>query len=274
VRFYWEVRQAPPADLHVYPFFLNDAGQVVEDMSQRPMVAPIWYPPSRWQPGEIVAVETLPWDLGDAFTVAVGVARGDDWKNVAQRLPAKVVASDYLIRPFEQSSWVRLLRFARVEGGLRVGRLAATPSAIEPAPARMDRTSGASLSGPDFAVTCLGADLRMDRESLEVKLYWQPRGAIDQDYTVFVHLVAPDGRLVSQHDAMPQGGALPTSAWMPGETVPDAHVLKLDPALPAGEYRVEVGLYSLATMERLPVTDAAGHPAGDHIDLGTLTRKS
>jgi uncharacterized membrane protein len=273
VRFYWEVRQAPPADLRVYPFFLNDAGQVVEDTSQRPMVAPIWYPPSRWQPGEIIAAETLPWDLGDAFTVGVGVVRGDDWKNTAQRLSVKVVASDYLVRPFEQNSWVQLLRFARVGGGLRSGRLALATPPVQSAPARIDRTSGASLGGAGFSVTCLGADLRMERERLEVKLYWQPRGSIDKDYTVFVHLVAPDGRLVSQHDAMPQGGALPTSDWMPGETVPDAHVLKLDPSLPAGEYRVEAGMYSVQTMERLPVTDAAGRTAGDHIDLGTLTRK-
>ncbi len=272
VRFYWEVRQAPPADLHLYPFFLNDAGQVVEDTTQRPMVAPIWYPPNRWQPGEIVATETLPWDLGDAFTVAVGVTRGADWRDVSRRLPAQVVASDYLIRPFEQSTWVRLLRFARIGGGLRAGRLMmATPSTIPAPPARMDRTSGATLTGPGFDVTCLGADLREDGQSLDVELYWQHHGAIPEDYTVFVHLVAPDGRLVGQHDGMPQGGALPTSAWIPGETVPDVHVLTLDPALPAGEYRMEVGMYSLQTMERLPAVDAAGRPAGNTIDLGTLT---
>jgi uncharacterized membrane protein len=268
VRFYWEVRQTPPADLRLYPFFLNDAGQSIEDTSQRPMVAPLWYSPTRWRPGEVIVADTLPWDLGDAFTVATGVVQGADWQNVAARLPARVGASDYPIRPFEQGSWMRLLRFARLG---RAGRLQLAMPSLASAPARMDRVSGVLLGG---AITCLGADLRMQREILDVKTYWQTRSTVDKDYTVFVHLVGPDGRLVSQHDAMPQNGALPTSAWLPGETVPDTHVLTLTSDLPAGDYRVEAGMYSLQTMERLPVTNAAGQAIGDHIDLGTVTRRN
>jgi hypothetical protein len=262
------VRQTPPADLRLYPFFLNDVGRVIEDTSQRPMVAPLWYPPTRWRPGEVIVAETLPWDLGDAFTVAAGVVHGADWQNAAARLPAQVVGSGYSIRPFERGSWIRLLRFARLG---RAGRLQLATPPLAAAPARMDRVSGASLGG---TITCLGADVRMERETLEVKTYWQTRAAVDKDYTVFVHLVGSDGRLVSQHDAMPQNGALPTSSWLPGETVPDTHVLPLDSGLPAGDYRVEAGMYSLQTMQRLPVSDAAGQVIGDHIDLGAITRKN
>jgi len=118
-RFYWEVLKPLPADLRPYPLFISDAGQVVEDTTQRPMVAPLWYPPERWQPGEIIVTETLPWDLGDAFTVGLGVLRGNDWKIPAQRLPVTAIASTYPTQAAENNTWVRLLRFVRDRGRLR-----------------------------------------------------------------------------------------------------------------------------------------------------------
>jgi len=43
-------------------------------------------------------------------------------------------------------------------------------------------------------------------------------------------------------------GKFPTGAWLPGETVVDVHPL----TLPSGSYTIQVGLYELATQQRLP----------------------
>jgi hypothetical protein len=69
------------------------------------------------------------------------------------------------------------------------------------------------------------------------------------DYTVFVH--APGESGVISGDAQPVDGNYPTSAWQPGEVIEDVHLL------PAGSDlkipRAAIGLYRLATGERLPI---------------------
>jgi len=75
---------------------------------------------------------------------------------------------------------------------------------------------------------------------------------MDADYSVFAHLLGPDGQILAQHDGWPADDRYPTSAWDPGEIVTDAR--KLDTAgLPAGTYRLAVGMYDLRTMQRLPL---------------------
>jgi hypothetical protein len=107
-------------------------------------------------------------------------------------------------------------------------------------------------------------------EVVPVALAWRGRRTMEQDYTVFVHLVGPDGRLHGQVDSWPVQGTYPTSQWRPGEGVPDPHEVRVDADAPPGTYRVEVGLYLLETMERLRVMDEAGNPIADAFVVGTL----
>jgi hypothetical protein len=100
-------------------------------------------------------------------------------------------------------------------------------------------------------------------QTLGVTLTWQSLRAMDEDYTVFVHLLGPDGRLHGQVDAWPVQGTYPTSTWSPGERVVDAYALTLDPDAPPGAYQIEVGVYLLRTNARLPVVDAQGRPIDD-----------
>jgi hypothetical protein len=104
-----------------------------------------------------------------------------------------------------------------------------------------------------------------------VTLTWQSLQAMDEDYTVFVHLLGPDGRLHGQVDAWPVQGTYPTSAWSPGERVVDAYAVTLDPDAPPGAYQVEVGVYLLRTNTRLPVVDAKGRPIDDKVLAGGLS---
>lgn len=104
---------------------------------------------------------------------------------------------------------------------------------------------------------------------VEVTLYWQCRGVLDQDYKVFVHFLdsanAIGGR---QHDGPPNDGADPTTSWIPHQWIVDRHSVPIPAATPPGTYRIEVGLYRLngAQFIRLPL--ASG---GNAVIAGTVT---
>lgn len=105
---------------------------------------------------------------------------------------------------------------------------------------------------------------------IPVNLRWRGLRSIDEDYTVFVHLVGPDGRLHGQVDSWPVQGSYPTSLWTPGREVTDRYEVRLDADAPVGHYRVEVGLYLLETMQRLRVIDDEGQPVADSFVAGTF----
>ncbi len=68
------------------------------------------------------------------------------------------------------------------------------------------------------------------------------------DYTVYVHLINSQGNRLAGHDAQPSP---PTTRWRKGEVIIDRHPLTLPPNLPAGHYRIRVGLYRADTGEAL-----------------------
>ena len=67
--------------------------------------------------------------------------------------------------------------------------------------------------------------------------------------------------MVAQRDSPPRGGLAPTTLWLPGDAILDDYAIDLPASLPAGDYRVEVGLYDPATGERLPADVPSGRPA-------------
>lgn len=114
--------------------------------------------------------------------------------------------------------------------------------------------------GDDFIL--LGYDLASDRihpgEPVHLTLYWEAVNKPAGDFTVFAHLLAPDGQLIGQQDNQPQNGLYPTNFWDAGERVQDEYVLPVAPEAPLGDYTITVGLYTLQTLERLPVRDDTG----------------
>jgi hypothetical protein len=101
-------------------------------------------------------------------------------------------------------------------------------------------------------------------------LAWQAGGTVDRDYTVFVHLLGPDGAIVTQADAPPGDPFFPTTTWLPGEIVLDTHSLVLPPGAPAGDYTLLVGLYHRPTSQRLEARDDGGQLLGDGFRLGPI----
>ncbi len=129
-------------------------------------------------------------------------------------------------------------------------------------------------------VRLLGYSLDADRiapgDSVNLTLHWQALAPLDDSYTVFTHLLGEhnpsmDGPLWAGHDGQPDGGHYPTTTWQPGQVILDVHVLTVPADAPPGNYQIEAGLYLLATLARLPASDAAGNPLPDDaILLGTI----
>ena len=102
---------------------------------------------------------------------------------------------------------------------------------------------------------------------LPLTLYWEATGRVLGDYSVFLHLLGPDGQLVAQDDGPALSGLQPMPYWLEGELLPDRRSLELPGDLQLGQYRLEVGLYGLEDGDRLPIGDASGNPLGEALTL-------
>lgn len=103
-------------------------------------------------------------------------------------------------------------------------------------------------------------------EAFAVIVYWRALTRIEKDYTIFAHLVDARGEIVGGTDAPPRQGDLPTSRWRVNDVIPDGIIIHIDSNIPSGEYRLLIGLYELATMQRLPLDSASR----DHIVIAPI----
>jgi hypothetical protein len=119
-----------------------------------------------------------------------------------------------------------------------------------------------ALSGATLPATMRGGD------ELPLQLQWDSLEATPTDYTVFVHVVGPDGQNVAQQDWQPLQNYAPTHLWSKGlRLVDDRYAIQLPADLAPGTYEVRAGMYTDAG--RLPVT-RSGEPAGDYAVVGTF----
>jgi hypothetical protein len=116
-------------------------------------------------------------------------------------------------------------------------------------------------------MTLTGFDVdRRDASNTHIRLHWGADATMNEDYTVFVHLLDSSGRYLVGADSQPSSGQAPTSTWQTGETFVDDHPLTIPPE--ADATALEIGVYVLATGERLPATDiATGKSDGDALRL-------
>jgi hypothetical protein len=103
--------------------------------------------------------------------------------------------------------------------------------------------------------------------TLLLTLYWRAMAPIQERYTVFTHLLDEEGQIQAQMDSEPQGGGLPTDRWAVGEVITDNYALTVAETT-SGRHELEVGMYLLETLDRLPIRDAdTGTLLGDRVLL-------
>ena len=108
--------------------------------------------------------------------------------------------------------------------------------------------------GEDLALLSLYGECSEDGW-VRVTAHWRVEAQLGADATVFAHLLASDGTLVSQADGYPLAGLLPFWLWEAGEAMRDERVFA--PVEP-GEYAVRLGVWELATGEHWPAEGWSG----------------
>ena len=106
-----------------------------------------------------------------------------------------------------------------------------------------------------------------------VTAQWRGLRQMKDDYTVFVHLIGPDGLLHGQVDTIAAQGTMQTSQWKLNQPIADRFEIRIPDDAPKGEYRLEVGWYLLATLDRLSVIDSRGDEIDDKFVMSGLVVK-
>ena len=139
-----------------------------------------------------------------------------------------------------------------IVGPVRIDR----PQAVSPPMHPLDVRFGRSIH-------LLGYDVRtVSPNHLEYRLHWQSEAPLADDYTTFIHVLDAQGQVIAQDDHQPGGGEFPTSTWRVGETIVDPHSIQIPAGAPRPT-RVEIGMYLLATGQRLSVFTANDSKASD-----------
>ena len=131
-----------------------------------------------------------------------------------------------------------------------------------------DLTGVADARGYRFGQTIELVGTRLDAVPirlgvpLRLHVFWRASAPPDRDYTVFVHVLDGAGKVIAQADAQPDAGAYPTSWWLPGQVIEDVREVGLEGVAP-GTYRIGLGVYELASGERLPVEATDGKEMPD-----------
>ncbi len=235
VTLFWSVADTPPDDLVAFVQLLE--GKKLMAAWEGPP-AP-GFPSSRWPDGYLVRRPVrlhLPPTLKDGqYRLIAGLYRSGD----RSRLRAKF--------------------FLHSADHVPLGRITVKVRPHRMEPFRMEYP----LEGCFGKLACLqGYDLSVGGGQVRLKLQWHAAGTTDTRYSVFVHAVSPDGKILAIGDGEPAGGKAPTSTWLPGEYVVDEHVL----LVPSGDgWALQVGLYDPKTGRRLPLVSSDGKVIGDHM---------
>jgi hypothetical protein len=180
------------------------------------------------------------------------------------------------LEPKARTRHVDVYRF-RVDASLAYVEVrAASPGGLGASRFRLPVRVSASPPGANFGnvirlrEATYGAAAYHAGETVRLTLEWEAMRAMDEAFKVFVHILGPNGLPIAQQDNEPLNGTYPTTRWQPGERVSDPYAIVLPADLSPGEYAVEVGLYRISDLTRLPVLDAGQNAVDDKLYISPL----
>ena len=248
---YWQALEELEKDYFVRVALHNEDYHLLWQIDDQPHRKGL--PTTQWAKGEMVEDEFyIPFDLPiGVYRLVVDIYEEIDYQ--ARSLPTidrqsgvrstKVELPLVIVRPKE------FIDLAAIEHPLEVGL-----------------GDEVALLGYDLDAHTVTAG-----EKLHLTLYWRAERTMDEDYTVFTHLLDESSKIWAQQDNQPLGGWYPTSVWEEGEIVRDEYELLVYDDAPPGRYQLEAGMYLLSTMERLAVLNEDGQLQGDRVPLGEVT---
>ncbi len=259
LRFYWQALAPLSEDTAISVQAVAPDGSEVGEAAPEAMPALLWYPPVRWQPGETVAVETLPAFLPRAWAPLIGVAAG------GKALPPQIGAGSEPPEAQTTAEGRVLLAPWERQGGW-LGRFV-EPREKYPLPAR--------FAGDNWAVRLTDIAVRSSAapgRDYPVVLRWAAEGGpASRDYRVFVHLRDAAGKTVATGDGTPTWFApSPTNRWSSGQSMWDAHAVAIPADVTPGEYKLVIGWYDPETGKRLSASSADGNAQGNEYVIGRV----
>ncbi|PWH17289.1 MAG: hypothetical protein DDG58_08100 [Ardenticatenia bacterium] len=185
------------------------------------------YPTHKWRRGEVLVslhqLQMPPYARTDTYMLTVRLLDTASGQTVGREILGKL---EFVERP----------------------RYFETPQVQYPVGADLDEV--AQLIGFDLPQRSVRAG-----ETFPLTLYWRALAETRTSYTVFVHVVGPDGVIRGQWDSIPGAGTLPTTGWIKGEVITDRYMVPMAKDAPPWEYTILVGMYDPRTGERLKLKD-------------------
>lgn len=107
---------------------------------------------------------------------------------------------------------------------------------------------------------------------LPLTLYFTAAAPIREDYTLFLHLVDGDNRMLYQFDGIPFSNRHPPRQWRLGEVFADHYeITPTETITGSTPAMLSLGFYPvLSPADRVAVYDAAGSPSGDRLHLAPI----
>lgn len=240
----WQVIQTPTRDWRAFVQLLAADGKVA----------------AGWEGPPLPDLPSRQWQTGDLLRTPLTL-----------RLPAGLADGRYrlIVGFFDPASGQRLAPVGQRDDFITVATVQ-----IKGRPHQMAAPAPAVAQTAQFGsqARLLGYDVRQAPvsagETVTLTLHWQAGEPWTRRASVFVHLLASDGRSVAQGDGEPGAGQIPTTSWLTGEYVADPHVLPIPATLPPGSYRVGIGFY-FSDETRLPLIGRDGQIVGDQLVLAT-----
>jgi hypothetical protein len=227
--------------------------QLVEAGSSEPLISQLFelwpgvYPPAQWQKGE--QVTTL-----HQFRIPLDISADNTLQLRIQLLPPNSET------PLPLTQGDTLLADLSLQ--IRDYLFEAPPISNE-----TDAQFGENIRLLGYALD--SANARPGGE-VRLTLYWQAVNTPVDGYTVFNHLVGPDGQTHGQFDSPPVNDAWLTQTWLPGEIIIDQRVIPIYPDAPPGDYHINLGFYTAFDLLRLPVWFNGQPQPGDQLSLPSL----
>lgn len=165
-------------------------------------------------------------------------------------IPADALPVQYALRTGFRDPATGELLPTKQGTSLELGRLWVQPQ-------KQPAVSGGPSARFGPSIELLGA--ATDQEALT--LYWRANAPITEGYSIFVHLLDANGKVVGQMDGLPFANRYQTWAWQPGQIIEDRRAPRewLETTIDSAQiHAVAVGIYRPTTGERLGAVNDEG----------------
>lgn len=257
---YWHVLRAPQRDYQVHLALLDGNGTVVGERTKRPMFG--LRRSVSWEPGMIVRdyqqLRLAPGVRTGSYALTLSLVDEQTGKplQVDANADSGVLVSGSREVPGAAESNQVLLGDLRMP----VSQQEVVPTVDNP----MDANFADKINLRGFSLVSLSADASRSRnanpsyllaaqsgEALRLKVSLETLKDLDEDYSIFNHLLDAWKQMVSQEDDQPARGNRPTSLWYPGDTYAEPFEITIPDGIAPGKYALVTGFYNRDDMKPL-----------------------